>query len=277
MTWIKRIGFFLLLLLALKGLGVLLVDGGAERDSIAVVDVTGTIWTSDEHLEELRQLRKDSNVRGVVVRVNSPGGTVAASQEIFEALKTLKEKKPVVISMGTVAASGGLYISMGADNIMADAGTITGSIGVRMEHMHFEDLLSWLKVGTETLQSGRLKSLVSYDRPISKEGRDILLEMLSEVHDQFKEAIQTSRNLKPEAVELWADGRIFTGAKAKELGLVDRLGNLDAAIAWAADLAGLRKEPNVFKSEEENFWWWKNLNTTMKAFVSGPKICYLYR
>ena len=277
MPWFKRIGFFLLILLALKGLIGFVGDHETGDNTIALADISGTIWTADETVEELRKLRKDEGVKGVVVRVNSPGGTVAASQEIHDALKLLKEKKPVVISMGTLAASGGLYLAMGADHIMANPGTITGSIGVLMEHVHVEDLLRRLGIASETVQSGKYKTMVSYDKPMSGEGRTLLQSMLGEVHDQFKQAIQMSRGLTVAEVLAFADGRIFTGAEAQKLRLVDRLGSFDAAVAWAAELAGIKEEPYLRKSEEGSFRWWRAFKATMSAFVSGPKICYLYK
>lgn len=275
--WFRRLCFFLLALLALKGLGTFLGDEGVGQERIAIVDITGTIWTSEETLEELRDLKKNDSVKGVVVRINSPGGTVAASQEIHDALKLLKTGKPVVASLGTVAASGGLYIAMGSDHIIADPGTITGSVGVLMEHMHFGTLLNRLGIGTETLQSGEFKTILSYHKPVQPEGRKMLNEMLTEVHGQFKEAIRLSRNLTEAEVERLADGRVFTGAKAQELKLIDRLGSLDAAIAWAAELAGISGEPHLLKKGKDSFWVWKSLRGTFEAFVSGPKICYLYQ
>lgn len=275
-TWGKRIGFFVLILLALVGLGKLLGGEKGRGKSLGIVEIHGVIWAADDWLKEINDFRKNPNIAGVVVRINSPGGTVGASQEIFDSLQRLAAKKPVVASMGTVAASGGLYAALGAKKIVAEPGTITGSIGVRMEHMNIGDLLRLAKIEYETIKSGALKDLASNTRSLTPEERSFLEDLMKEFHGQFKRAVAVARNLKPEALEKIADGRVLTGAKAVEAGLVDELGGFDKAVEVAAQMAGIKGEPHLVYVKEPILWWVKALMGTAKAYLSGPQICYLY-
>lgn len=275
-TWGKRIGLFILILLALVGLGKLLSVESGRGKSLGILEVEGTVWVADEWLKTINDFRKNSNIAGVVVRINSPGGTVGASQEIFDSLQKLAAKKPVVASMGTVAASGGLYVALGAKKIVAEPGTITGSIGVRMEHVNVGDLLRLAKIQYETIKSGALKDLASHTRSLTAEERDFLGALMKEFHEQFKGAVASTRSLKPEALEKIADGRILTGAAAKAAGLVDELGGFDKAVEVAAAMAGIEGEPHLVYVKEPALWWVKALMGTAKAYLRGPQICYLY-
>lgn len=275
-TWGKRIGFFVLILLALVGLGKLLGGEKGRGKSLGIVEIHGVIWAADDWLKEINDFRKNPSIAGVVVRINSPGGTVGASQEIFDSLQRLAAKKPVVASMGTVAASGGLYAALGAKKIVAEPGTITGSIGVRMEHMNIGDLLRLAKIEYETIKSGALKDLASNTRSLTAEERSFLEDLMKEFHEQFRQTVAAARNLKPEALEKIADGRILTGASAKEAGLVDELGGFDKAVEVAAQMAGIEGEPHLVYVKEPILWWVKALMGTAKAYLSGPQICYLY-
>lgn len=230
-----------------------------QAGNIAVVEVLGTIIDAKSTVETLRDLRKDKEAKAVILRVDSPGGSVGASQEIYEAIQELKLKKPVVVSMGTVAASGGYYIAAPATKIVANEGTITGSIGVRMELMNVEDLLSWAKVKPLTLKSGRLKDAGSPTRPMTLEEKEYLESLLVAMHHQFKKAVAESRGLSMEDVAKFADGRVMTGLQAKELKLVDDLGGFDKAIHIAADLAHLKEDPEVYYPEEIHKELWEKL------------------
>ncbi|MDO8527239.1 MAG: signal peptide peptidase SppA [Deltaproteobacteria bacterium] len=275
--WAKRLGFLFLILLALVGLSH--IFGGPTSPfgtALGVLEINGTIWVADDWLEQIEDFRKNPAIRGVVVRINSPGGTVAASQEIFENLKRLSKIKPVVASMGTLAASGGLYVALGANRIFADAGTITGSIGVRMQHLDIGELLKFFKIEYETIKSGTFKDLGSLTRPLTASELAILEGLMSEIHDQFKVAVSEQRGLKMNVVDQIADGRIFSGAKAKELGLVDELGDLGIAIAWVATQAGIKGEPELVYGEKRSAWWMRSLFGSAKALLSGPQICYSY-
>lgn len=273
--WFKRIGVGLVLLLALVGLKQVFRGSGLGK-ALGVVEVEGTFWISDDWVEEIERFRKDPQIAGVVLRINSPGGTVAAAQEIYQALKRLGQKKPVVASMGTIAASGGLYIAMAADTIVADPGTLTGSIGVITKRLNLEDLLQFSKIKMETLKSGRLKDLGNISRPLTPEEKEILENMLVEIHGQFKKTIAEARKLDEKVVEDYADGRVFTGAKAKELGLIDEIGDMGRAVEIVAKRAGIEGEPELVYSEKRSTRFLKMFLGTLRAYFAGPMVCYLY-
>lgn len=214
-------------------------------EGIGVVTVEGPIVSADENVEEIEDFRKDDDIKAVVLRIESPGGSVAASQEILEAVSKLNEKKPVVASMGSVAASGGYYVACGSGKILANPGTITGSIGVKMEHIMVGDLLKLARVRHETLKSGRFKDMASVDRPMTKEERDIFQDMLKDIHLQFKEAVAKARGLDMQRVEEISDGRVYTGRQALALGLVDELGGFTEAVKQAAKMGNITGEPKL--------------------------------
>jgi len=164
--------------------------GSLGGKKVGVVTVEGPIISAKDTVEDIERFRKDGGIASVVLRIESPGGSVAAAQEILEAVKKLAKDKPVVASMGSVAASGGYYIACGATKILANPATITGSIGVRMEHVMIGDLLRWAKIDHETLKSGRFKDLAPIDRPMTPQERAIIQDMLVDMHQQFKEAVE---------------------------------------------------------------------------------------
>lgn len=233
------------LVLALMAGGGVTSDSWSLSGKVGVVTVDGAIVSADDAVAEIERFRDEDNVKSVILRIESPGGSVAASQEILEAVKRLAAKKPVVASMGSVAASGGYYVACGATKILANPGTVTGSIGVRMEHVMLGDLLRWAKVGHETLKSGKFKDLGSFDRPLTPEERALLQQLLDDIHAQFKEAVAASRGLDAAKVDELADGRIYTGRQALALGLVDELGGLSEAVRLAGKLGGLGDEPKL--------------------------------
>lgn len=222
---------------------------------VALIRIEGVILDSRKVIEELKRYSKDSSVKAVVLRVDSPGGGVAPAQEIYEEVIKLKAKKKVVVSMGSVAASGGYYISSPADKIVANAGTLTGSIGVIMELPNFEGLMEKIGVKTQIIKSGKHKDIASAFRSMTEEERKILQTLLDDVHDQFIRAVSDSRGMEYETIKELADGRIFTGRKAKELGLVDELGNLEYAIKLAGKLGGIKGEPHVVSKKEKFSFW----------------------
>ncbi|UCF87387.1 MAG: signal peptide peptidase SppA, partial [Nitrospiraceae bacterium] len=206
-------------------------------------------------IEELRKYAEDSSVKAVVLRVNSPGGGVAPAQEIYDEVIKLREVKKVVVSMGAVAASGGYYIASPADKIVANPGTITGSIGVIMELPNIEGLMEKIGVKTEVIKSGEHKDIASAFRSMTEEEKKILENLLSDVHEQFIMAVSESRDMDYDIIKKIADGRIFTGKKAKELGLVDDLGNLRYAIQLAGKLSGIEGEPRVVSKKDKLSFW----------------------
>lgn len=219
-------------------------------EKIAVVRIEGPIIDSKNAIEEIKDYAKDQSVKAIVLRVDSPGGAVAPSQEIYEEVRKAVLKKKVVVSMGSVAASGGYYISSPATRIIANPGTLTGSIGVIMEIPNLEGLMNKVGVKTEVIKSGRHKDMASAFRGIGKEERVILQDVLDDVHDQFIKAVAEGRKMLPDDVKKLADGRIFTGRKALEAGLIDELGNLEDAIKAAAKMAGIKGEPDVVSRKE---------------------------
>ncbi len=224
-------------------------------DKVGVVRIDGAILSSDDVIDDIEALRKDDSVASVIIRIDSPGGSVGASQEILEAIKMLAKDKPVVASMGTVAASGGYYVSLGARRILANPGTITGSIGVRMEHINVGGLLKWARIGHETLKSGRYKDIGAMDRPLNDEERRLLEDVLRKLHAQFKQAVAESRNLGSEEVDRIADGRVFTGQEAIELGLVDAIGGFAEAIRLAGEMGGIKGEPELKYPGRHRMWF----------------------
>lgn len=220
-------------------------------EKIAVVRVSGVILDSTNVIEELRKHSKDGSVKAIVIRVDSPGGGVAPSQEIYKEILKIKEKKKIVVSMGSVAASGGYYISSPADKIVANAGTLTGSIGVIMEIPNVEGLMEKIGVKTQVIKSGKHKDIASVFKSLKPEEKQILQKVLDDVHDQFIQAVSDARGMNFEDIKKLADGRIFTGRMAKEKGLVDELGNLQDAIMLAGKLTGIKGEPEVVYEKDK--------------------------
>lgn len=226
------------------------LPGGAK---VAVVEVEGVIGTevsrgldTEDIVRTLGEYRDDPAIRAVVLRINSPGGVVAPTQEIATAVRRLREaKKPVVASLGSVAASGGYYVAVAADRIYANPGTLTGSIGVVMQLANVEGLLK--KVGVEyvVVKAGAYKDVGNFARAMTPEERRILQNLLDDVYDQFITAVADGRRLDPQAVRAFAEGRIYSGRQAYGLKMVDELGGLDDAIEAAAKMAGLPPKPKV--------------------------------
>lgn len=220
--------------------GIITAGGGGD-------DLFYSSGASSNHIVEVvNQALEDDGVKALVVRINSPGGSAAASQEIHDAFEEFSnDGRPVVISMADVAASGGYYIAAPADVIYANPATLTGSIGVIMQFVNYEGLFEMIGLDEETITSGEFKDIGSPMRPMTDEEREMLEEMLAQVHDQFKDAVATGRKFTDEEMDEIATGMIFTGQQAKEIGLVDELGGLQDAIAEAGRLAGLGDDPVV--------------------------------
>ena len=218
---------------------------------VGVVECKGTVGDgergidADKVVKLLRKYERDDDVKAVVVRVESPGGAVAPSQEIYSALRNLRNKKKVVVSMGNLAASGGYYIASAADQIYASPGTLTGSIGVIFLHFNVRGLLEAVKVEETTLKSGKYKDTLSPFRPLTELDREEVQSISEDVYTQFIRDVAAGRGLKEEEVRKMAEGRIYTGRRAKELRLVDELGGFQDAVAKAWQLAGQSGEPRL--------------------------------
>lgn len=219
--------------------------GGGDR--IALIRVEGIILDAQETVGELRRFGEHPAVKAIVVRIDSPGGGVVPSQEIHDEIKRIREKnnKAVVASMGSVAASGGYYIAVATDRIVANPGTLTGSIGVIMEMANIEGLLQKIGVEGVVIKSGKYKDVGSPLRKMSDEERQLLQHVMDDVHQQFIEAVAEGRAIELTDAQALADGRIFTGRQAKDAKLVDELGDLEDAIQLAADMVGIEGPPKV--------------------------------
>jgi len=214
-------------------------------EKVAVVEMQGVIASSRDMMETIVDFRDDESVKAIVLRVNSPGGAVGPAQEVYEEVRKAAKVKPVVVSMGAVAASGGYYVAVPAQRILANPGTITGSIGVIMQFTNFEELFGKIGLKNETVKSGSLKDIGSSTRPMTEQDRQVLQSLIDDVHQQFMSAIAEGRKMDLKKVKALADGRIFTGRQALEAGLVDELGNLQDAIAIAGKLGGIEGRPQV--------------------------------
>jgi protease-4 len=219
-------------------------------ERVAIVRIEGPIIDSKDTIDEITDYVKDSSIKAIVLRIDSPGGAVAPSQEIYEEVRKAAVKKKIVVSMGSVAASGGYYIASGASRIFANPGTLTGSIGVIMEIPNFSGLMNKVGVKTEVIKSGKHKDIASVFRGIGKEEREILQSALDNVHEQFITAVSEGRKMLIDDVRKISDGRIFTGEQALKVGLVDELGNLEDAVKASAKLSGIKGEPEVVTKKE---------------------------
>lgn len=215
------------------------------KEGIGLVEVKGIILDSQETVKQLFDFKKNENVKAVVLRIESPGGVVGPSQEIYDAVKKLALKKKVVVSMGSVAASGGYYIAAPATKIFANPGTITGSIGVLMKFSNIEGLMDKIGMKAFTLKTGKYKDVGSPVRTMSVEDKAMLQGVIDSTHGQFVKAVADGRKLPLEQVETLADGRIYSGEQALALKLVDNLGTMQDAIEEAGKLAGIKGEPHV--------------------------------
>ena len=228
-------------------------------DGVGVLQIEGAIDDPRSVIAELRRLREMPWVKAIVVRVDSPGGAVAPTQEIFAEIQRSKKKKPFIASMGSIAASGGYYIAAACDKIVANPGTLTGSIGVIMQLSNVEELMKKIGVKGYNVKSGANKDIGSPFQPLSAEGKEILQALVDNVHGQFVAAVAQGRGLDEEAVRKLADGRIYSGAQAKERGLVDQFGTLEDAIELAARRGGIVGEPAVYYSHPEQEHWWERV------------------
>ncbi|HSB07840.1 MAG TPA: signal peptide peptidase SppA [Thermodesulfobacteriota bacterium] len=224
-------------------------------DKIAVVEIKGVITQSSGVIEEIHQHLADESVKAIILRVDSPGGGVGPSQEIHREIVKAKQKKKIVTSMGAVAASGGYYVACASHLIVANPGTITGSIGVLMQFSNLEELLKKIGIKGVVLKSGEHKDIGSPFREMTPEEKRIMQETLDNVHQQFIQAVAEGRSLDRTKVVPIADGRIMTGEQAKQLGLVDKMGNLQDAIDEATKLVGIEGKPEVIYPRKKLSLW----------------------
>lgn len=243
-----------------------------KGSGIGVVEVKGLIIDSQETVKQLHDFGLDDDVKGVVLRVDSPGGIVGPSQEIYQEVKKLAARKKVIVSMGSVAASGGYYIAAPASLIYANPGTITGSIGVLMKFSNVEGLMDKIGMKSFTLKTGKFKDSGSPVRQMTEEEKALLQAVIDSTHGQFVKAVAEGRKLPVEQVRVIADGRIFSGEQALAIKLVDRLGSMQDAIEEAGRIAGITGEPEVIRPPKK-----KKLLLDMLVEESASRISNLVR
>jgi protease-4 len=256
-------------------------EKGIRGDKVAVIEINGPIVDARPTLESLKHFRETSAVKALVLRIDSPGGGVGPSQEIYaEVLKT-RAVKPVVASMGAVAASGGYYIAAAADGIVANPGTVTGSIGVIMGYTNFRELIERIGLTPVVIKSGTFKDMGSPTREMTQQEKDLLQGVIDDMHQQFVAAIADGREMPAEKIAPLADGRIFSGKQAKAEGLVDRLGNFEDAVDWAGELGGISGSVSTVYEEEDKFKLLRYLMSFLQQVFAqtdgwAPKAAYLY-
>jgi len=285
--------FFILIfstIVATAMIGMTLLFVLVTRDSdfefgekVGVIEINGIITEAKNTIHNLKRFREDDSIKAIVVRINSPGGAVGPSQEIYRELRKTSSTKKVVASMGTIAASGGYYVAAGTDGIVANPGTITGSIGVVMGFTNYQELLRKIGLIPIVIKSGEYKDIGSPIRKMKEEEEKILQDFAKKIHTQFIMDIVEGRKMEKAKVESLADGRIFTGKESKDLGLVDRLGNFEDAIEWAGHLGGIKGKISTVYAREKKFSFLKYLtDASVKTILDRlvvPKLFadYLYR
>lgn len=247
----------LFMLLSVSASGLSGKSGRASTGrGVGVIEIVGEIGDSKKILREIRDFDQEASVKSVLVRIDSPGGAVAPSQEIYQELKRLNDHKKVIVSMGSLAASGGYYAALGADKIVANPGTLTGSIGVIMESIDASKLFALTKLEANVYKSGSFKDMGSPLRAATDDERKVFAGLISSVYDQFVKAIVESRHLDEKTVRALADGRVYTGEQALDKKLIDQLGSFQTALDLAADAAEIKGKPELVypaADEDENF------------------------
>ena len=254
----------------------------SSKEGVGMIEVKGMILDSKETIRQLRHYLKQDGIKAVVLRVDSPGGIVAPSQEIFEEVRKFAAKKKIIVSMGSLAASGGYYISAPATMIYANPGTITASIGVILKLSNIEALMDKIGIKSYTLKTGKYKDSGSPLREFSPEDRAMLQSVIDNTHEQFIRAVAEGRKLPIEEVRKIADGRILSGEQAKGLKLVDRLGTLQDAIEEAGKLAGIKGEPEVILPPKKKLNYFdiladgmeEKFEGTLQSALGGMRLVY---
>ena len=228
--------------------------GGSSNPKVGMVEVLGPIMDSKQTVRDIRRFSKRDDIKAIIIRVDSPGGAVGPSQEIYEAVKRAKVAKPLVVSMGGTAASGGYYIACGADTIFANPGTVTGSIGVITQIFNVEPLLEKAQVKVNTIKTGPYKDAGSPFKEFTEQDKAYFEQMIGDIYDQFVEDVAECRKLEVEQVKSLADGRVYTGRQAKEYKLVDELGSLEDAVDYVSKKANIEGDVTlVYPASDKPF------------------------
>ncbi len=249
---------------------------------VGEIDITGTILRARPVLKQLEKFRKDSYIKAILLRVNSPGGVVAPAQEIYTEIRRVIKVKPVVVSMGTVAASGAYYIASAATRIVADPGTITGSIGVIIHLPNLQGLFDKIGYKTVTIKSGPFKDIGDPDRKMTPAEKALIQSTIDTAYNQFVQAVASARHLPVADVRNIADGRVILGSDALKLKLIDQLGNYQDAVLEAGRLGGIKGEPKVQKAETGkssllNFLIGSQASARLNDFLADPSACLMYK
>jgi protease-4 len=234
------------------GLSDLIVESGGDG-KVGVVEIIGVITESKDILNLIKRFREDDDIKSIVIRIDSPGGVIGPSQEIYREIRKTTPEKIIIASMGSIAASGGYYIAAATNGIVANPGTITGSIGVIMAYTNFRAILDKIGMVPVVIKSGPLKDMGSPTKDMSKEEKEVLQAFVDQAHRQFVTAIAEGRKMDIDHVKSLADGRIYTGEEAVKQGLVDRLGNFEDAIEWAGQLGGIQGSVSTVYKKKEKF------------------------
>lgn len=275
-------GFVMMAFISLIFLGVSEQEADVTTGSgqkIAVIELKGEIISSEEIVRQFRKYRENRSVKGILFRVDSPGGGVVASQEIYEEVRKTRESgKPVVVSMGALAASGGYYVSCGANRIVANPGTLTGSIGVISQFMNFDTLMRKVGVGVNTIKSGKFKDAGNPFRVMTKDDEAYFQTLMDDVHRQFISVVEHERKLDHDSVVAYADGRVFTGEQAFAMKLVDSIGTYEDAIKVTAHLAGIDDDPAIMKEKKRGLTFFERIfGEVLAGNLDGLKEEFFHR
>lgn len=243
----------------------------SHSNKIAVINIENIISRSTDVVRQIKKYAGDNSIKAIVLRINSPGGSVASSQEIYSELLKIRKNsnKKVITSMGNISASGGYYIACASDKIVANPGTLTGSIGVIMAFSNMEELMGKIGIKSEVIKSGKYKDIGSPVRKFTEEDRRLLQELIDDVHDQFVNVVAKGRNLDIQRVKELSDGRIFTGRQALQVGLVDKLGSLEDAIEMAAKMVHIQGKPKIVSEKKEKNIFFKLLEGKVFSYFSS--------
>ena len=287
--------FFLCVICACFTLGLVVVSGVAgigalavnseicgaiasPRGNIGVVEVTGPIISSKKIIQDLKEFMDDDAIKAIILRVDSPGGGIGPSQEIYRELMKNREAKTVIASMGSVAASGGYYIACASQGIVANSGTITGSIGVIMEYANLEQIAEKIGVSPVVIKSGQYKDMGSPMRALKESEKQLFQNLVDELHAQFVSDAAVARDMETDSMAKLADGRIYTGQTAMKLNLVDRIGNLDDAVQWAGQMADIEGELTLVYPKADKMTLFKKLAETLLQDVNfGGRLSEQFR
>ncbi|MCP4671174.1 MAG: signal peptide peptidase SppA [Desulfobacula sp.] len=262
-TTIMFSGFVLIFFFGSKMVDSKFVNKYSSSGNIGIVEINGMILSSKKIIQDIKTFKDNDAIKAIILRIDSPGGGIGPSQEIYREIMKTKMDKKIITSMGSVAASGGYYIASATDKIIANAGTITGSIGVIMEYANIQEIAKKIGISPVVVKSGEFKDIGSPLRELTESEKNILQDLVDELHLQFVNDASKARGIKIAKMMKLADGRVYTGQKALKLNLIDRLGNLDDAVQWAGELSGIKGELKPVYPKEDKITFIKRLADTL--------------